>query len=129
MWTAVIMVAVAGPFMNLVLGTVVALVHVVLTVKGVLSYSSPMQEILQFVVTTNFILFFFNLVPVPPLDGGHVAESLTPYKHRRKWEEYLRFSPFVFLALICIPQVQKIFLIPAMWCTTHVYGAFVSLFS
>lgn len=129
MWQATILVSVAGPFMNLVLGTVVALVHVVLATKGVLAPDSPMHRILMFVATTNFILFFFNLVPVPPLDGGHVAESLTPYKHRRKFEEYLRYSPFVFLALILIPQVQLIFTVPANWCTQHVYQLFLSLFS
>ncbi|MBL9018290.1 MAG: site-2 protease family protein [Myxococcales bacterium] len=128
MWTASILVSVAGPAMNLLLGTLVALVHVVLTTQGVIPPDSPMHRILLFVVTTNFVLFFFNLVPVPPLDGGHVAEALTPYKHRKKWEEYLRYSPFVFLALICIPQVQQIFLIPAQWCTTHVYQLFVSIF-
>lgn len=129
MSTAIILVSVAGPVMNLLLGTVIALVHVLLTVKGVLSYDSPMHQILQFAATTNFVLFFFNLIPVPPLDGGHVAQSLTPYKHRSKFDEYLRFSPFVFLALIAIPQVQQVFLIPARWCTQHVYQLFVSLFS
>ncbi len=127
MWQATIMVSTAGPMMNVVLGTVVALVHVILARQGVLGAGSPMHQILMFVVNTNFILFFFNLVPVPPLDGGHVAESLTPYKHRRKFEEYLRYSPFVFLALICIPQVQVIFTVPARWCTQHVYQLFGSL--
>ena len=112
MTTAIILVSVAGPFMNLVLGTVIAFVHVLLAKQGVLGAASPMHSILLFAATTNYILFFFNLVPVPPLDGGHVAQSLTPYKHRGKFEEYLRYSPFVFLALICIPQVQQIFLIP-----------------
>jgi Zn-dependent protease len=129
MATAVILVAIAGPFMNLLLGTVIAFVHVALTMKGVLSPQSPMQDILIFAAGTNFTLFFFNLVPVPPLDGGHVAQSLTPYKHRAKFDEYLRYSPFVFLGLIMIPGVQQVFLVPARWCTTHVYQLFVSLFS
>ncbi|MBL0218319.1 MAG: site-2 protease family protein [Myxococcales bacterium] len=129
MTTAIILVSIAGPLMNLLLGTLIAFAHVILTTKGVLAYDSPMQAILMFAATTNFTLFFFNLVPVPPLDGGHVAQSLTPYKHRSKFDEYLRFSPFVFLALIAIPQVQQVFLIPARWCTQHVYQLFVSLFT
>ena len=129
MYTAIILVSIAGPMMNLLLGTLLVLAHVVLNTQGVLASSSPMQQILFFAASINFTLFFFNLVPCPPLDGGHVAEALTPYKHRKKWEEYLRFSPFVFLALICIPQVQQIFVIPAMWCMTHLYSLFFSLFS
>lgn len=129
MWQAVILVSIAGPFMNLVLGTVLVFVHVLLAVKGVLAPDSPMHNIIWFAASTNFILFFFNLVPCPPLDGGHVAESLTPYKHRSKWQEYARFSPFVFLALICIPQVQQIFRIPADWCRDHLYHSFIAIFT
>ena len=35
------------------------------------------DEPFAFAVRTNFILFFFNLLPIPPLDGGDVAEDLT----------------------------------------------------
>lgn len=129
MYTAIILVSIAGPMMNLLLGTLLVLLHVILTTQGVLGASSPMQQVIFFAASINFTLFFFNLVPVPPLDGGHVAEQLTPYKHRKKWEEYLRFSPFVFLALICIPQVQQIFVIPAMWCMTNLYSLFFALFT
>jgi len=127
MWTAVILVSIAGPLMNILLGTVLAFANVLLIKFQVIEPYGPMSVIMQFAVRTNFILFFFNLVPCPPLDGGHVAEALTPYKHRKKWDEYLRFSPFVFLALICIPQVQQIFVVPAYWCMTHLYSAFASL--
>ena len=129
MTTAVILVSVAGPAMNLLLGTVIAFVHVLLVSKHVLSRESEMNTVLYFASMTNYTLFFFNLVPVPPLDGGHVAQSLTPYRHRSKFEEYLRYSPFIFLGLIMIPQVAQVFRIPANWCTTHVYQMFVSLFS
>lgn len=128
MWTAVILVSIAGPLMNILLGTVLVALHVILVAQHAITPIGPMSQIIQFAATTNFILFFFNLVPCPPLDGGHVAEALTPYKHRRKWEEYLRFSPFVFLALICIPQVQRIFVIPAYWCMEHLYSLFASIF-
>jgi Zn-dependent protease len=129
MYTAVILVSIAGPLMNLLLGTLLVLLHVVLNTQEVLALDSPMQKVIFFAASINFTLFFFNLVPCPPLDGGHVAEALTPYKHRKKWEEYLRFSPFVFLALLCIPQVQQIFIIPARWCMTHLYSLFFSIFS
>jgi Zn-dependent protease len=129
MYTAIILVSIAGPAMNLLLGTVLVFVEVLVTTQHWVSYDSPIREIVWFAAGVNYTLFFFNLVPCPPLDGGHVAEALTPYKHRRKWEEYLRFSPFVFLALICIPQVAQIFLIPAAWCRDHVALAFLAIFT
>ncbi len=128
MSTASILVAVAGPFMNVVLGTLVCLVHVILLSRGVVSLDSDISAILIFAVSTNFVLFFFNLIPAPPLDGGHVLENLMPYKYRAGFESYAKFGPFVLLAVVMIPQLAKIFLIPAQFCAREVYVGFGALF-
>ena len=77
---------------------------------------------------TNFVLFFFNLIPAPPLDGGHVAEGLMPYKKRAAFHAYARFGPFVVMAVAMIPQLAQIFVIPAQFCTEHVYKVSHALF-
>lgn len=128
MSTANILVSFAGPFMNLVLATVVVAAHVILRWQGVLDGQSELDVILVFAVMTNFLLFFFNLLPLPPLDGGHIAQAFTPYKHREAFEHYARFAPFVILAVMLIPQVQRVFLAPAQWCTEHWYRGFAALF-
>ncbi|MDX2091756.1 MAG: site-2 protease family protein [Kofleriaceae bacterium] len=128
MATAKILVAIAGPFMNIVLGTVLAFTHVVLTTKGVISPQSDMNKVLYFASITNFTLFFFNLLPLPPLDGGHVAESFTPYRHRKTFEQWATYAPFIILGVMMIPQVRQVFLIPAGWCTRTVYDAALALF-
>ncbi len=136
MSTASILVAIAGPTMNLLLGTVLAATRAMLLARGVIhehmdatfSNLTDMSSILEFATLTNFILFFFNLVPVPPLDGGHVAESFTPYRYRDKFHEFARFGPFIVLGVMLIPQVQWIFVTPAMFCAEHVYNLFHSLF-
>jgi Zn-dependent protease len=87
-----------------------------------------MDNILYFTVQTNFILFFFNLVPAPPLDGGQVAEGLMPYKHRKTFENYARFGPFVVMAVALIPQLAQIFRVPAHFVTTHLYHLLFSIF-
>jgi Zn-dependent protease len=74
-----------------------------------------------FAVGTNFILFFFNLVPAPPLDGGHVAEGLMPYKHRSKFHAYARYGPFVVMAVALIPTLAQVFVIPARFCARGLY--------
>src|SRR5215831_6785804 len=66
MSTAKVLVALAGPAMNVVL----AAVHCVLMSQHVVSWTSGVGQILRFAVVTNFVLCFFNLLPVPPLDGG-----------------------------------------------------------
>lgn len=122
MSTANILVSVAGPAMNVLLGTLVAVIHSVLVNQGVISQLSQVSIILYAAVATNFILFFFNLVPAPPLDGGHVVEALTPYRHRAAFEQYARFGPFVVMAVALIPQISQIFRVPAMFCANHLYS-------
>ncbi len=121
MSTAQILVAIAGPGMNFVLAIVVAVVHTILVAKGVLSTSSDISRILGYTVITNFVLMFFNLLPIPPLDGGHVAQQFMPYKHRAKFDELARFGPFIVMAFALIPTLSQVFLVPARWCTSHLY--------
>jgi Zn-dependent protease len=124
MATAQILVAIAGPAMNVVLGTLIALTRVILQARGVVVPHGRADQLLEFACVTNFVLFFFNLIPAPPLDGGHVAEGLTPYKHRATYEAYAKYGPFVVMAVAFIPQLARIFLIPAQFCAEHVYNAF-----
>jgi Zn-dependent protease len=121
MSTASILVAVAGPGMNVVLAILIAGIQTVLVKTGVIDYGSRPFNIMTFAVYTNFILFFFNLVPAPPLDGGHVAGSLMPYKHRATWDNFARFGPFVVIAIVMISPLARIFTIPAEFCGDALY--------
>jgi Zn-dependent protease len=133
MTTAKVLVAIAGPSMNLLIAIVVATVHVVLLAHHAVAPSDTdlpgISEILQFAVTTNFILFFFNLLPLPPLDGGHVAQSFTPYRYRETFDAFARFSPFILLGVMLIPQAQRIFSWPAMVLAEHLYRGLAHVFA
>ncbi|MEP6861969.1 MAG: site-2 protease family protein [Deltaproteobacteria bacterium] len=126
MSTAQILVSIAGPAMNVLLGTLIAVVWAILDAKHMVG--PKVDEILGFASITNFVLFFFNLIPAPPLDGGHVAEHLVPYKHRATFESYAKYGPFVVMAVALIPQIAQIFLIPAQFCSEHVYKLVAHLF-
>jgi Zn-dependent protease len=137
MATANIIVSFAGPFMNLALALFLTLTHAILAKAGVLELKvvgtallipTEVDRILVMAAATNFVLFFFNLLPIPPLDGGHIAQAFTPYRHRDKFDAYARYGPFVLLGVMLIPQVRVVFSVPATWCTEHLYGLFGSLF-
>jgi Zn-dependent protease len=128
MSTASILVAIAGPGMNLILGTVVCIIHVVLLWRGVLDGKTAVDDVLFAAVGTNYLLFFFNLLPSPPLDGGHVIENLMPYKYRARYESVARYAPFALLAIIAIPRLGMIFAAPAGWLRDGVYHGFLSIF-
>jgi len=82
------LVAIAGPLMNLAL-TILALVLLVLWVPlsrgeliGSVTIQEPlasnMQIFLYLGAMLNIVLMVFNLLPIPPLDGGRIAANLVP---------------------------------------------------
>jgi Zn-dependent protease len=125
MSTANILVSFAGPAMNIVLAVIVTTVSVILMSQGV--GSIELHKVLYAAVVTNFILFFFNLLPIPPLDGGHIAQAFMPYRQREKFESYARYAPFLLLATIMIPELRIVFVGPAKWCAAHLYSGLGSI--
>jgi Zn-dependent protease len=123
MSTAKILVAVAGPAMNLVLGTVLVVIHVVLIKTGVLT-NLAISQYLVFAVETNYLLFFFNLLPLPPLDGGHIAQSFVPFRHREAFDSIAKFGPFLLLGFLMVPGIGRIVSWPAEHLANLVYGLF-----
>jgi Zn-dependent protease len=94
-------VAAAGPISNLILATGFAIVRMV--VVGTASTASEFVYILTvflFIgVTTNVLLALFNMIPVPPLDGGNVAMGLLPAPLARV---FAQVRPWGFLILYAL---------------------------
>ena len=87
-----ILVAAAGPVSNLLLAAVAAFF--------VPFAEIPMLErILTSFVWINTLLFVFNLIPIPPLDGSHILFALLPGDN---FELRMALSRFGFLILLAI---------------------------
>lgn len=72
-------VAAAGPASNLVLATGVGVIFFLMHPGGADPYSfTRVSEVLFRAIATNVLLAVFNMIPVPPLDGGNVAIGLLP---------------------------------------------------
>ncbi len=113
-------VAFAGPAMNVLLATFIVLVHVILLKAGV-TIGHKLSFALESAVFLNFILFFFNLIPAAPLDGGTVLRGLIPYNSLRIYDQYAVYAPFVLLAFMMIPAIGVVVRWPAAWMTDHLY--------
>ncbi len=85
------MVALAGPMMNLVIAIILAGIARLLSSTG-LAFS-----ILDALVFINLLLAFFNLIPVPPLDGSKI---LGLFISQEVYYELERLGPFILIALI-----------------------------
>jgi Zn-dependent protease len=88
-------VAAAGPFANLVMAVIWAIVFGFIAGKA----SHFFIEMTMAGMYINGVLLFLNLLPVPPLDGGRIAVSLLP--DRLAWK-YARIEPYGFLILLVL---------------------------
>ncbi|HUW39745.1 MAG TPA: site-2 protease family protein [Rectinemataceae bacterium] len=69
------LIALAGPFANFVLGVAFALLLKLADGSGLGSAGAAgaaLVNLLLYALFVNFGLFVFNLIPIPPLDGSHV---------------------------------------------------------
>jgi Zn-dependent protease len=95
-----ILVSMAGPAMNLVLAVgLVALARIALLFGSDVSINLFLQ-----MAALSLLLCFFNLIPIPPLDGSHVLRNLTGMSY----ETYYQFARFGFIAVIIVLQVPQV---------------------
>lgn len=98
-------VALAGPGMNLALATIAAiLIGVAAAVSGGAAPTGVggfvLANLINFLLV-NVFLAIFNLIPMPPFDGGHVVEGLLPRPLAAQWAKIGRFG-FLLLILVLV---------------------------
>lgn len=76
-------VAGAGPLVNVLLALVFG---IAIRFSSELGLPSTFVELSAFVVYINLLLTFFNMVPVPPLDGSKILKSILPFHMALKYQ-------------------------------------------
>jgi Zn-dependent protease len=98
-----ILVAAAGPASNLLMAFAAALLLSVLPISpkisGETNVSAPVATILSQGLRLNVLLAVFNMIPIPPLDGGNVLAGLLP---PRLAVSFNRLRPYGFLLLYAL---------------------------
>jgi Zn-dependent protease len=102
-----ILVSIAGPISNLLLASFGFLVWNLLLHFGLATQiSTSFVDFLNLFIHLNLVLFIFNLLPLPPLDGYRIMEDLAPTSVRAKMTQYETYGSLIFLILVLTPLDQ-----------------------
>lgn len=122
-----ILVSLAGVAVNLLLAALFVAVMAAAVLAGGGGRPEGMADLLYRAgalgVILNLILAFFNLIPIPPLDGSHVLAHLLPASLRGRYRELGRYGLGILMLLIFVaPGLLSALLWPAYALAEAAFG-------
>lgn len=93
--TGMAITSLAGPLSNLVLAAIVCI-----PLRFDLIQVQGLVQFLLIIASINIFLAIFNLIPLPPLDGFHVAEWFVPQRYSHLLAQIEQYGPLILLAVV-----------------------------
>lgn len=113
--TGDVIVGLAGPLANLLMAVLAAVVSWLLyptaqsLVLGNEAFLYFYALFLPMFALINLYLMFFNLIPIPPLDGSSIIALFVPRKYMRQYYQVQRYAfPILMVVLILLPYLLHI---------------------
>ncbi len=120
-------IALAGPFSNLALGSLMLLVLKLLLAiapsQGNAVYEAVLTAMVYFGYI-NFGLFVFNMLPIPPLDGSHILFQGLNLKPETEMKFY-KYGTYALFAVILLERRASIDILPITWLVEKMVGFFL----
>lgn len=116
-----IRVSMAGIVSNIGLAIIATLIMALLAfvsshVDGLSPILGPVFQALNYAIFINLILAFFNLVPIPPLDGSHVLAHALPRSMQLRYRQFGQYGIFALMGIMyLIPGAFQFILWPVLF--------------
>ena len=96
------LIALAGPFSNLIIALVFSGIirYIVASTDAPSTVILSFVQVASYVVIINIVLAFFNLIPLPPLDGSKLLFSILPVQYSRTRDVLERYAPIGILIVV-----------------------------
>jgi Zn-dependent protease len=111
------LVAAAGPASNLLLAFAAALAIRLVPVSPVMigepNVSAPIASLLTRAIQLNVLLAVFNMIPIPPLDGGNVLGGLLPRRLLGSFNAVRPYGILILYALMFTGRLQYLIVPPS----------------
>ncbi len=127
------LVAAAGPVTNFILAVLFMILflacvalfqgHVVSTVY------TFFYNMLQAGVVINLVLCFFNLLPIPPMDGSRLVSMLLPYEAARAYNELERYGMIIAVIFVASGLFRVVIFPLVEWCYAKMLFLFLQIIS
>lgn len=123
-----IFVSLAGPASNFVLTLIATFIIILVILMGSFIASDVVNVIFVFcryAILWNLVLGFFNLIPIPPLDGSHVLAHFLPDDLADRYRSVGQYGFFIIALLLFIGAID--FLLAPINLVYQILAGFISL--
>ena len=114
-----IVVSLAGPAANLILAIVAGFLLNIVHDMG-FTQNDWAYMTLIYMVYLNCLLAVLNLLPIPPLDGGHVLMGLLPYEASNQLSKIAPFGFFIIIAMLMF--IPEVLMMPTQFIAGLIFG-------
>ena len=124
-------IALAGPVSNIILAFILVGVFTHFPSDGALT--DTLRQMIRYGIVINLALAFFNMLPIPPLDGSRVLKGLLPPAQAQRYGQLEMYGPILLIGLIVADQMLRLgiirtwIMVPMQICLSLMTDLFTSL--